>query len=101
MYVNDPLFAAFNDNTTYNFDQSAEESITLVVGLDLMITAIHMKYAKWLKFARSKYLLIKFISWSKILIRGNNCHKCNKIFIKKYFERGGVKEAYGLINVLF
>lgn len=40
LYVDDPLFAAFNDNTTYNFDPSVEESIKLVVGLDLMITAI-------------------------------------------------------------
>uniref|UniRef100_A0A8W8LTF4 Sema domain-containing protein n=1 Tax=Magallana gigas TaxID=29159 RepID=A0A8W8LTF4_MAGGI len=30
LYVDDPLFVAFNGNTTYNFDPSAEESITLV-----------------------------------------------------------------------
>ncbi|XP_052678387.1 plexin-A2-like, partial [Crassostrea angulata] len=30
LYVDDPLFAAFNDNTTYNFDPNVEESIKLV-----------------------------------------------------------------------
>lgn len=31
LYVDDPLFAAFNDNTTYNFNPRLEDSIKLVV----------------------------------------------------------------------
>lgn len=31
LYVDDPLFAAFNDNRTYNFNPRLEDSIKLVV----------------------------------------------------------------------
>lgn len=31
LYVGDPLFAALNDNTTYNFNPRLEDSIKLVV----------------------------------------------------------------------
>lgn len=31
LYVDDPLYAAFNDNTTYNFNPRLEDSIKLVV----------------------------------------------------------------------
>lgn len=40
--VDDPIFAVFNDNTTYNFDPNDEESIKLVVRYSDLSAELYM-----------------------------------------------------------
>nr|XP_034305328.1 plexin-2 [Crassostrea gigas] len=97
LYVNDPLFAAFNDNTTYNFDPSAEESIKLV-GKGLTTVTKHNDYRV---SVGSKECIITNLTDSELICRPPFMEPSARLNEDKLFIRvcvGNMRRTVGIIE---